>query len=75
MSNTYPAHAYGGVLAGTGAAPSSSLAVGGTLQMGGGMPYDPGPEVGRCHHRMDNDEYCQRYPKKGSKFCPAHETE
>lgn len=73
MTSQYHAHAYGGTLVGTGAEPSSSLAVGGALQMGGGMPYDPGPEHGRCHHRKGDGDYCQRYPKKGELYCPLHE--
>lgn len=72
MSHSYPAYAYGGTPAGAGTDPSSSLAIGATLQMGGGMPYDPGPDEGRCHHRKEDGDYCQRFPKKGNSYCPAH---
>lgn len=40
--------------------------------MGGGVDYDPGPEAGRCHHRKDDGDYCGRFPKKGSDYCPLH---
>lgn len=42
--------------------------------MGGGIEYDPGPETGRCHHQKVDGDYCGRYPKKGSLYCPLHKT-
>ena len=42
------------------------------MVMGGGMPYEPGPEFGDCHHRKDDGDFCGRRPKKGSMYCPLH---
>lgn len=73
MTGTYPAHAYGGVLAG-GGDPTTSLAPPGAhLQMGGGEDYVPSPILGDCHHRKDDGEYCGRKPKRGELYCPIHE--
>lgn len=73
MADTYGV-GYGGVSVHGGGDPSSMLAHGATLAMGGGMPYDPGPEAGRCHHRKADGGYCGRYPKGGSLYCPLHKT-
>lgn len=73
MTSTYPAHAYGGVLA-TGGDPTSSLAPSGAhLQMGGGEDYVPGPILGDCHQpKADGDGFCGRKPKRGHLYCPLH---
>jgi hypothetical protein len=42
--------------------------------MGGGIPFDPPPDPSRCHHRKVDGEFCQRWPKKGSLYCPLHKS-
>lgn len=73
------AHAYGyaagAVSVYGGGAPSSALTGGGShLSMGGGIDYEEvsEPEIGRCHHRKKDGDFCGRFPKKGQEFCPLH---